>query len=1607
MAKQKLTIFQKLGRVLKDEASNPLYNIDPNSFNNLSPDDLKNKELEAQQTIYLQNQWKKIDSELYQKAVYYEPTRMASYFDYEAMEYCLHGDTKIATLDGLITIKELAEKGKDYEFFTYAYDYNLKKVVPAKARNAHYTRDEMTYKVTFDDGKFIIGTWEHRLMKRDGTFTPIAELKVGDSMMPFYRKSFYNNNNYNWVYVCNSNEGHHGWIAEHNLVAEWFYGTQIKENEEVHHIDFCGKNNLPENLKIMSVNEHRSYHAKLNNEKLWSNPEYRAKMLEVSKRTDNKHHWNGERSGDKNPAYKHLPFDLIIEAAKREKTLKRTAALLNVSYRKIQREIVNAGYGDWLTFLEAYGIQKSKYATATAKEEKLVFNHKIVSIEPYGVVPVYDLTVPGYKNFATDSIFSHNTPEISVALDIFADEATTSNEHGNILSIYSESNRIKQELTHLFENVLDINTNLTSWARNLCKYGDNFVYNKIIPSEGIVGCMQLPNIEITRTEPGFTQVRTFDDFQDERVTKFHWKDKNITFNSFEVSHFRLLFDDRKLPYGTSLLEKVRRIWKQLLLAEDAMLVYRTTRAPERRVYKIFVGNMDDKDVDAYVDKIANNFKRVNTINNENGQQDTRFNAMPVWYKTPIPLLDGRTITIEELSKEYEEGKENWVYSIQDETHNIVPGKVKWCGKNYTAEKLVKVWLDDDTWIMTAPEHPFIMRNGEKKRADELQPNDSLMPFYTKKSCKVDGMRIINYNMVYNPSTGEYVFTHRIMGEEILYEEKINVKENTNLHKEHDKIRKTTKNHKVKHIEILENQNEDVYCMTVVGQNGEEDRHNFAVKSFKNDGEISVSGCVLGNSVDQDYFIPVRDPSLNMPIETLPGACISLDTRIPLLDGRTLELSEIINEWDNGDRNLWVYSCDPKTGAVAPGMITWAGITRKNTDVIKITLDNGKEIITTPDHNFVHRTKGFVEAQNLVVGDSLMPFYRKEEQIKKKTNPYEQVWDNKKQEWIFTHRMVVNNLNKQNIIKRFIFDETTQKNKQQIIHHQDFNRYNNNPSNLVFMNGSDHMLYHQKHIKDTIWADPENNKKKISIGLKKYLNSLNEEEQIKRHERINNPISKAKTTKKLLEWNKDENNLKLKGKKISLAYTDERKNQLVKRNIENWKKQEFKDKIFTKKQTITFTNELYDIFVKEFEKTLRADITLNTLNNNESFMEIFSSNNKDIRSSLTNLNKFTQNHIEKMVKQRGFKNFTEWKKNECKERGYINIRQWKYNVDKNKLYNHKIAKIEWLNDKIDTGTITVDGNELYHNYHTFAIENEIFIKNSNLSEIEDIEYIQKKLLAALRVPKAFLGFDEATGEGKNLAILDIRFARAVHRIQKALIQELNKMAIIHLYLKGFEDELNNFTLSLTTPSTQADLLKIQNWKEKVQLYKEAVSDAGNGFGAMSMTRAQKEFLGMSEDEIKLDIQRQVIEKAANEEFLMLGSVIKQTGVFRDIYKLYDINPDNMEANTNQANEEGGEAPMGGGGGFDTGGFDTGGGDIGGGDNFGGTPEGLEPGAVPAGGEEDIATDFTPDINLDDEDNNLSESRVIQKNKYNTIVNDKSNKLTKAMLKIIEEIDQNTK
>jgi hypothetical protein len=235
------------------------------------------------------------------------------------------------------------------------------------------------------------------------------------------------------------------------------------------------------------------------------------------------------------------------------------------------------------------------------------------------------------------------TPEISAALDIYSEESTTPNEDGYILQIYSESKRIKAILADLFNNSLDINTNLPMWTRNTCKYGDNFVYLKLDPEKGVVGCQQLPTIEIERHELGVDGRISIDitkePDKDKKGLHFTWKNKNMEFQSWEIAHFRLLGDDRKLPYGTSMLEKARRIWKQLLLSEDAMLIYRTSRAPERRLFKVFVGNMNDDDVEAYVQRVANKFKREQIVDSRSGNVDMRFNQMAVDQDFFIPVRD--------------------------------------------------------------------------------------------------------------------------------------------------------------------------------------------------------------------------------------------------------------------------------------------------------------------------------------------------------------------------------------------------------------------------------------------------------------------------------------------------------------------------------------------------------------------------------------------------------------------------------------------------------------------------------------------------------------------------------------------------------------------------------------------------------------------------------------------------------------------------------------------------------------------------------------------------------------------------------------------------------
>ena len=276
--------------------------------------------------------------------------------------------------------------------------------------------------------------------------------------------------------------------------------------------------------------------------------------------------------------------------------------------------------------------QQSLYlSTNWAKVENNLYTQAIY-YEPTRLAAFYDYESMEY------------TPEISTALDIYAEESTTPDQNGYVLQVYSESKRIKSILVDLFVNLLDINTNLPMWIRNMCKYGDNFVYLKLDPEKGVTGCLQLPNIEIERLERGIDS-RTFQATinTNRKALKFVWKARDAEFNTWEVAHFRLLGDDRKLPYGTSMLEKARRIWKQLVLSEDAMLIYRTSRAPERRVFKVFVGNMDDKDVEPYVQRVANKFKRDQIVDKKTGNVDLRFNQMAVDQDYFIPVRDATAV----------------------------------------------------------------------------------------------------------------------------------------------------------------------------------------------------------------------------------------------------------------------------------------------------------------------------------------------------------------------------------------------------------------------------------------------------------------------------------------------------------------------------------------------------------------------------------------------------------------------------------------------------------------------------------------------------------------------------------------------------------------------------------------------------------------------------------------------------------------------------------------------------------------------------------------------------------------------------------------------------
>ena len=419
-----------------------------------------------------------------------------------------------------------------------------------------------------------------------------------------------------------------------------------------------------------------------------------------------------------------------------------------LSQGQVKGAISRSKFKNWLNFISS-------------------INHSIKEIIFIGKEKTYDLiNVSENNNYA---ILTNN------GTGVFVHNCVTRSDRSDILTIYSEDTRIKKILKNLFYDTLNIDFNLWFWIRELLKYGDNFLRLDIDQRLGIYDIVQLPTGEIDIT---------MGDKDDPRKILYNWKANNLYFEEFQIAHFSLVSDGRIMPYGRSILDPARKLWKQLQLAEDAMLVNRLVRAPERRIFYLDVGNSDPADIKQYIESMKRELKKSTVVDQRTGNVNLKFNLMPVWSQTPIPLLDGRTITIEELSKELRNGKTNYVYSIQDDTHKIVPGKVVWCDKNYTANELIKVWLDDNTWTLTAPEHPFVLRDGSSIKAEDLKEGMSLMPLYIDEKIIYKHKNAeYKYTQAYNPSSGKFEFVHRLVSSEI---SKSNHKHNTIHHKDYNR-----------------------------------------------------------------------------------------------------------------------------------------------------------------------------------------------------------------------------------------------------------------------------------------------------------------------------------------------------------------------------------------------------------------------------------------------------------------------------------------------------------------------------------------------------------------------------------------------------------------------------------------------------------------------------------------------------------------------------------------------------------------------------------------------------------------------------------------------------
>jgi hypothetical protein len=486
------------------------------------------------------------------------------------------------------------------------------------------------------------------------------------------------------------------------------------------------------------------------------------------------------------------------------------------------------------------------------------------------------------------------------------------------------------------------------------------------------------------------------------------------------------------------------------------------------------------------------------------------------------------------------------------------------------------------------------------------------------------------------------------------------------------------------------------------------------------------------SMLEDFWMPRRE------------GCFSLDTKIKVLDGRDVELGQLIVEHKLGKQN-WVYSVSPE-GKVVPGKISWAGVTRTDAEVIKVTLDNGEVITCTPDHKFILRNGDQIEARLLQTGSSLMPCNTEKRVLYGKTE-YEYIQQNIDESWMTTHKMVSSYIN-----RPIIWSE--------VVHHADFDRYNNNPDNLVIMDKKKHFAYHGMFgsaNKSERWH------KNLSESGKKFFDTeagTIRKQEISDHNKICKEIWEGAA----------KGRSKVKEMRASDKQTLSDEEYLLKWSPGMAKMQLNNTKVAARKHQFNFSI-VESVVQKLFHRKLQ---------NKEVILEL-SNDHPEMNYGL----------LGSIFRSNGYDNFQDYVSRKYGTSWYKCVQS---SLDK---HNHKVVSIEFSDVTMDVGTLTIDENHEYHDYHNFALTSGVFVMNSkgteittlpggqSLGVIDDIVYFQNKLFQALNVPIGRLKPDQVFSLGKSSEITreEVKFSKFIGRLRKRFSTLFKDTLRVQLISKG--------------------------------------------------------------------------------------------------------------------------------------------------------------------------------------------------------------------------------